>query len=154
EPRGGAAATGGSSFVVHKHAARRLHYDFRLEHDGVLLSWAVPKGPSLDPETRRLAIRTEDHPLDYASFEGVIPPGQYGAGAVIVWDRGVWVPEDDPAKGLREGKLAFSLIGDKLRGSWRLVRTRGRGDDRESWLLMKVRDDFSRAGDEADIPAL
>lgn len=132
----------GASFVVQKHDARRLHYDFRLELDGVLLSWAVPKGPSLDPATKRLAMRTEDHPLDYGGFEGVIPEGEYGAGPVLVWDRGSWLPEADPHEGLRKGHLVFRLSGEKLRGRFHLVRTRGypRGD-RESWLLIKGHDE-------------
>src|ERR1051325_5199608 len=108
----------GDSFVIQKHAARRLHYDFRLELDGVLLSWAVPRGPSLSPSTRRLAVRTEDHPLDYARFEGVIPEGQYGAGTVLVWDRGTWQPEGDPHAALAKGRLTFTLHGQKLRGRW------------------------------------
>ncbi len=112
----------GTSFVIHKHAARRLHYDFRLEHDGVLVSWAVPKGPSLDPGERRLAVKVEDHPLDYGAFEGNIPEGEYGAGAVIIWDQGRWLPEGDPAAGLRKGHLRFRLEGKKLAGEWSLVR--------------------------------
>ncbi len=143
EPSGDRAAGEGEgwSFVVQKHAARRLHYDFRLELDGVLLSWAVPKGPSLDPKQRRLAMRTEDHPLDYADFEGVIPEGEYGGGAVIVWDRGRWRPEEDAAEGLAKGRLKFELIGEKLRGSWRLIRTASGKDGRERWLLFKARDE-------------
>lgn len=144
-------ATRGPGFVVQKHAARRLHYDFRLEHDGVLLSWSVPKGPSLDPGTRRLAVRTEDHPLDYAGFEGVIPAGEYGGGTVVVWDRGTWTPESDPRAGLRRGRLTFELHGEKLRGRWHLVRTRGDDDKHENWLLFKGRD--AAADDRADVVA-
>jgi bifunctional non-homologous end joining protein LigD len=137
-------------FCVQKHLASHLHYDFRLEHGGVLLSWAVPKGPSLDPTTKRLAMKVEDHPLDYGEFEGVIPEG-YGAGIVMLWDRGTWTPEsDDVDAALKKGDLKFTLSGYKLKGSWVLVRTGGRypgargGGDR-SWLLIKHRDDW--AGD-------
>jgi len=129
-----------SSFVVQKHAARRLHYDFRLELDGVLLSWSVPKGPSLSPAERRLAVRTEDHPLDYADFEGVIPQGQYGGGTVVVWDRGTWTPEGDAGDMLKKGRLTFTLHGEKLSGRWHLIKTKPQGKQ-ESWLLFKGRDD-------------
>jgi bifunctional non-homologous end joining protein LigD len=134
-------------FCVQKHLASHLHYDFRLEHNGVLLSWAVPKGPSLDPKTKRLAMHVEDHPFDYGEFEGVIPSG-YGAGIVMLWDRGTWTPEvDDVDAALRKGDLKFTLDGFKLKGSWVLVRTRGGpgGDAGRSWLLIKHRDDW--AGD-------
>jgi bifunctional non-homologous end joining protein LigD len=137
-------------FCVQKHLASHLHYDFRLEHNGVLLSWAVPKGPSLDPKTKRLAMHVEDHPVAYGDFEGVIPEG-YGAGLVMLWDRGTWTPEmDDVDAALKKGDLKFTLNGYKLKGSWVLVRTSGRyagargGGDR-SWLLIKHRDDW--AGD-------
>jgi bifunctional non-homologous end joining protein LigD len=138
-------------FCVQKHLASHLHYDFRLEHNGVLLSWAVPKGPSLDPKTKRLAMQTEDHPFDYGEFEGVIPEG-YGAGIVMLWDKGTWTPEvDDVDAALRKGDLKFTLNGYKLKGSWVLVRTSGRfpgarggsGDGARSWLLIKHRDDWS-----------
>ncbi|MBA3820038.1 MAG: hypothetical protein H0X17_14180 [Deltaproteobacteria bacterium] len=128
------------SFVIQKHAARRLHYDFRLELGGVLLSWSVPKGPSLSPTARRLAVRTEDHPLDYADFEGIIPQGQYGGGTVVVWDRGTWEPEGDPVEAMTKGRLAFRLHGTKLSGTWHLVRTRGDGKH-DHWLLFKRRDE-------------
>ena len=134
-------------FCVQKHLASHLHYDFRLEHDGVLLSWAVPKGPSLDPKTKRLAMMVEDHPIEYGTFEGVIPSG-YGAGIVMLWDQGTWTPEvDDVEAALKKGDLKFTLDGYKLKGSWVLVRTKGKwagGGDR-SWLLIKHRDDW--AGD-------
>jgi bifunctional non-homologous end joining protein LigD len=138
-------------FCVQKHLASHLHYDFRLEHEGVLLSWAIPKGPSLDPKTRRLAMHVEDHPLAYGEFEGVIPEG-YGAGIVVLWDKGTWTPEvEDVDAALKKGDLKFTLNGYKLKGSWVLVRTSGRyagsrgaGDGR-SWLLIKHRDDW--AGD-------
>ena len=153
EPRGARHRAGTAlSYVVQKHDATRLHYDFRLELDGVLLSWAVPKGPSFDPADKRMAVRTEDHPLSYADFEGTIPPGQYGAGQVIVWDRGTWVPQNDPHEGLRAGKLAFELQGDKLAGLWELVRMKGRpGDRQEAWLLFKKRDDHARSRAEFDV---
>ena len=139
----------GLFFCVQKHLASHLHYDFRLEHDGVLLSWAVPKGPSLDPKTKRLAMHVEDHPIEYGTFEGVIPSG-YGAGIVMLWDQGTWKPEvDDVGAALKKGDLKFTLDGYKLKGSWVLVRTGGRygsrGGDARSWLLIKHRDDW--AGD-------
>jgi bifunctional non-homologous end joining protein LigD len=140
------------SFVVHKHDARNLHYDFRLELDGTLKSWAVPKGPSLDPQNKRLAVHVEDHPLGYGSFEGSIPEGQYGAGDVIVWDRGVWQPHGDARETYKAGKLKFTLIGEKLTGDWALVRTHLRGSsDKEQWLLIKEKDDAVRSADEYDI---
>jgi len=143
-----APARGELFFCVQKHLASHLHYDFRLEHNGVLLSWAVPKGPSLDPKTKRLAMRVEDHPVAYGDFEGVIPEG-YGAGIVMLWDRGTWTPQvDDIDAALKKGDLKFTLDGYKLKGSWVLVRTGGRfpgargGGDR-SWLLIKHRDEWS-----------
>ncbi|HMN67570.1 MAG TPA: DNA ligase D, partial [Bdellovibrionales bacterium] len=147
EPRGEAAkrGKGKSSFVIQKHDARRLHYDFRLEYDGVLMSWAVPKGPSLDPKDKRLAVRTEDHPLSYATFEGDIPHGHYGAGHVIVWDNGTWDPPEDVPALLREGHLDFELQGQKLRGRWSLIRLRNRGGERrDNWLLFKRPDRYAR----------
>ncbi len=142
-PAGTPAAHEGDSFVIQKHAARRLHYDFRLELDGVLLSWSVPKGPSLSPKERRLAVRTEDHPLDYADFEGIIPQGQYGGGTVVVWDRGTWQPEGDAREAMKKGRLTFTLQGEKLHGRWHLIRTKGQGagEKHENWLLFKSRDD-------------
>src|SRR5437016_484712 len=145
-----AAAEGLRLFVVQKHSARQLHYDFRLECDGVLKSWAVPRGPSLNPADKRLAIQTEDHPYDYASFEGIIPPKQYGAGEVIVWDCGVWSPDDDDhywfhdrneaerraREGLAKGKLSFTLRGAKLKGSFTLVRS----SDKKNWFFIKHKD--------------
>src|SRR3989344_1498916 len=117
-------APGSLRFVIQKHDASHLHYDFRLELDGTLKSWAIPKGPSLDPQDKRLAVHVEDHPLGYATFEGSIPEGQYGAGDVIVWDQGVWQPHGDPQQTYKSGKLKFALIGEKLSGEWALVRTR------------------------------
>ena len=146
----------GDLFVIQKHAARRLHYDVRLELDGTLKSWAVPRGPSLDPQDKHLAVHVEDHPLDYAGFEGTIPKGQYGAGTVMVWDRGRWFPEGeavkDPAAAYREGKLKFRLEGEKLHGGWMLLRLKPRpGDHAENWLLFKERDDEAREGADAAI---
>ena len=140
--RGNIASAGSvGSYVVQKHAATRLHYDFRLELDGVLLSWAVPKGPSLSVGVRRLAVRTEDHPLEYADFRGDIPEGHYGAGHVEIWDRGTWIPASDPNRGLDSGRLEFDLEGDRLAGRFLLIRMKSRGDDRqENWLLIRQRD--------------
>jgi bifunctional non-homologous end joining protein LigD len=141
EPAGGALKSAGGMFVVQKHAATRLHYDFRLEHDGVLMSWAVPQGPSLDPKVKRLAVRTENHPLEYGSFEGVIPKGEYGAGAVIIWDTGKvkWV--NDPAAGMKKGELKFVLSGERLQGEFHMVKIKPREGERgEPWLLFKSRD--------------
>ncbi|EAR50857.1 hypothetical protein OG2516_00100 [Oceanicola granulosus HTCC2516] len=136
------AATERPAFVVQKHDATRLHYDFRLEHGGVLWSWAVTKGPSADPSEKRLAVRTEDHPVAYGDFEGTIPKGQYGGGTVMLWDQGWWEPVGDPEAGLAKGKLKFRLHGARMSGGWTLVRMRGRGNEtRENWLLIKERDD-------------
>ncbi len=150
EPYGGAPRPGGPRFVVQKHAATRIHYDFRLEFDGVLKSWAIPKAPSLDPATKRLAVRTEDHPLDYADFEGVIPEGNYGAGAVIVWDEGRFRSIEEPGVGFEEGKLLVDLFGAKLRGRWTLVRTRR--NEGKDWLLIKKPDGWSGADKDERVP--
>ena len=153
EPRG--ERVGGDAarlaFVIQKHAASRLHYDFRLELDGVLLSWAVPKGPSCDPTDKRMAIQVEDHPLSYRSFEGTIPPKQYGAGSVIVWDRGHWEPIGDPRAGLAAGKLAFRLHGQKLAGAWELIRIAKGNQQQEAWLLFKKRDAHARSKADYDV---
>src|SRR5947199_1345383 len=135
-------------FVIQKHDASRLHYDLRLEFDGVFKSWAVTKGPSLDPRDKRLAVEVEDHPLDYGDFEGTIPKGQYGGGTVLLWDRGYW-ESDDPERGFKKGDLKFTLDGDKLHGSWVLVRMRHdrSGGKRTNWLLIKHRDEYAREGD-------
>ncbi len=152
EPRGRRGRRGGSSYVIQKHAARRLHYDLRLELDGVMKSWAVTRGPSLDPGEKRLAVHVEDHPIEYNSFEGTIPAGEYGGGTVMIWDRGHWLPEGDPHKGYAKGHLVFDLDGEKLRGRWHLVRMQRRGNDRhENWLLIKGKDEEARSGREADI---
>jgi bifunctional non-homologous end joining protein LigD len=155
EPKGKLKRSTGDLFVVHKHAARRLHYDLRLELDGVLKSWAVTRGPSLSPGDKRLAVRTEDHPLDYAEFEGRIPEGEYGAGSVIVWDRGRWSTEGDPHRQLAKGHLEFDLSGSKLRGRWHLVRMKGREQrGKENWLLIKAEDKHATAaGGEALLEA-
>jgi len=151
EPRGkvGARSTKkGLQFVIQKHDASRLHYDFRLEYDGVLKSWAVPKGPSLDPTRKALAVQVEDHPIDYGDFEGVIPAGEYGGGTVLLWDRGTWEPLSDAGEGLEAGKIHFILHGEKLHGEWALVRMHGRaGDDGKNWLLFKVKDKYAGDGD-------
>ncbi|HUK30444.1 MAG TPA: DNA polymerase ligase N-terminal domain-containing protein [Candidatus Acidoferrum sp.] len=154
EPKGGGKAphktSGSFIYVVQKHMASRLHYDFRLEWGGVLLSWAVPKGPSPDPSVKRLAMQTEDHPIEYSKFEGVIPEGEYGAGTVMLWDQGTWQPVSaDVDASLKKGDFKFTLEGKKLRGSWVLVRTRGFGKNpsRSTWLLIKHRDRYASAKD-------
>ena len=145
EPRPAVPARPGRLYLIQKHRASALHYDFRLEVDGVLRSWSVPKGPSLDPKTKRLAIAVEDHPVAYGSFEGVIPAPGYGAGTVMLWDTGSYEPEEDPARALRTGSLSFVIRGRKLRGGWSLVRTRSP----RSWLLIKKRDRWASTEDIA-----
>src|SRR5689334_8711386 len=160
EPPGAVATQKGRErfFCVQKHLASHLHYDFRLEHNGVLLSWAIPKGPAIDPKTKRLAMHVEDHPIEYGDFEGVIPSG-YGAGIVMLWDQGTWTPEvDDVDAALKKGDLKLTLDGFKLKGSWVLVRTKGGwagsgGSDR-SWLLIKHRDDWAGDVDIAEFAPL
>jgi len=134
----------GLAFVVQKHRATALHYDFRLEWNGVMLSWAVPRGPSYDTTVKRLAMHVEDHPIEYNAFEGIIPEGEYGGGTVMIWDRGTWTPEKpDVDQALKKGELKFTLDGTKLQGGWVLVRTRGRpGDSKSAWLLIKHRDQW------------
>jgi len=141
-------------FIIQKHDATRLHYDLRLEFGGVFKSWAVTKGPSLDPHDKRLAVEVEDHPLDYGDFEGTIPEGEYGGGTVMLWDRGYWESED-AERGFKKGDLKFTLDGEKLHGSWVLVRMRNdrTGGKRTNWLLIKHRDEFAREGDANDILA-
>jgi bifunctional non-homologous end joining protein LigD len=152
EPRGRRGARGGHRYVIQKHAARRLHYDLRLELDGVMKSWAVTRGPSLDPGEKRLAVHVEDHPVDYNTFEGTIPEGEYGGGTVMIWDRGSWVPEGDPHASYAKGHLVFDLEGEKLHGRWHLVRMRGRDHERhENWLLIKAKDEESRGPRDKDI---
>src|SRR5215211_6841263 len=145
EPAGRAGKAAGDRFCVQKHDARRLHFDLRLELDGVLKSWAVTRGPSLVPGDKRLAVHTEDHPLEYLTFEGVIPQGEYGGGTMIVWDEGRWAPEGDPRAGYKNGHLAFALDGRRLKGRWHLVRTRPKPrEKKEQWLLLKADDGFAR----------
>jgi bifunctional non-homologous end joining protein LigD len=149
---GGEANEDARSFVIQKHWATRLHYDFRLELEGTMKSWAVPKGPSFDPQDKRMAMPTEDHPIAYNKFEGQIPAGNYGAGKVIIWDKGTWIPLEDPHKGWREGKLKFEMRGHKMHGHWTLVRMKGRGNGREDpWLLIKERDEFARPASEFSV---
>jgi bifunctional non-homologous end joining protein LigD len=158
EPRGRKSRRGGDRFVIQKHAARRLHYDLRLELDGVMKSWAVTRGPSLDPGEKRLAVHVEDHPIEYNTFEGTIPQGEYGGGTVMIWDRGTWLPQGDPHQGYAKGHLDFVLEGEKLHGRWHLVRMRRRDRDsqkdrHENWLLIKGKDDEARSGRDKDILA-
>jgi len=149
---GGAPGKDALSFVIQKHWASRLHYDFRLELDGVMKSWAVPKGPSYDTHDKRMAVHVEDHPISYSDFEGTIPEKQYGAGKVIIWDKGTWEPLEDPHKGYRSGNLKFRIHGHKMHGNWVLVRMKGRGDERqESWLLIKEKDDYARPAAEFSV---
>jgi bifunctional non-homologous end joining protein LigD len=152
EPRGKKARGKGHGYVIQKHAATRLHYDLRLELDGVMKSWAVTRGPSLNPGDKRLAVQTEDHPIEYNKFEGTIPKGEYGGGTVMIWDRGAWEPLEDPHKGLKKGHLSFALEGEKLHGAWHLVRLRGRpGEKHTNWLLIKAHDEHERGNKDADI---
>jgi bifunctional non-homologous end joining protein LigD len=141
------------AFVVQKHRATALHYDFRIEWNGVMLSWAVPKGPSYDPSIKRLAMQVEDHPIEYNAFEGIIPAGEYGGGTVMIWDHGTWTPESpDVDAALKKGDLKLTLAGKKLRGSWVLVRTRGRpGDGKPAWLMIKHRDQWATTDDIAEL---
>src|SRR6187399_671706 len=147
EPRGKAVRKGKHelTFVIQKHAASHLHYDFRLELDGVLKSWAVPKGPSLDPAIKRLAMHVEDHPIEYGSFEGTIPQGEYGGGTVMLWDTGTWEPVNDPHEGIEAGNLKFRLFGERMKGEWVLVHMKGRDKGkRENWLLIKHKDEYAQ----------
>ena len=139
EPEGEAAERGGRlRFAVQHHRARADHYDFRLEWEGALLSWAVPKGPSYDTRDKRLAVRVEEHPLEYRNFEGTIPKGEYGGGTVMLWDEGTWEPQSDAEKGLRDGSLKFALRGRRLKGKWALVRMKPKeGESNDNWLLLK-----------------
>jgi bifunctional non-homologous end joining protein LigD len=153
EPKGALPRKKGWSYCIQKHAATRLHYDFRLELDGVLKSWAVPKGPSLDPADKRLAMMTEDHPVEYGSFEGIIPEGEYGGGTVVLWDRGTWEPVEEPHQGFHKGSLKFVLHGEKLQGRWALVKIKGRDarDSEKTWLLIKEKDELVRPSREYSI---
>jgi bifunctional non-homologous end joining protein LigD len=145
---GGAPGEDVLTFVIQKHWASRLHYDFRLELDGTMRSWAVPKGPSYDTRDKRMAVQVEDHPISYSDFEGTIPAKQYGAGKVIIWDKGTWEPLEDPHKGFAKGSIKFALHGHKMHGRWTLVRMKGRGEKQEPWLLIKEKDDYARPADE------
>ncbi|MES2899285.1 MAG: DNA ligase D [Pseudomonadota bacterium] len=139
------------TFVIQKHWASRLHYDFRLELDGTMKSWAVPKGPSYDPKDKRMAVHVEDHPISYSDFEGTIPEKQYGAGKVIIWDRGTWAPLDDPHKGYEAGNLKFEIHGHKMHGKWVLIRMKGKGEKQEPWLLIKEKDEHARSSEEFSV---
>jgi bifunctional non-homologous end joining protein LigD len=147
EPEGAKAKSGKKlSYVIQKHAARRLHYDFRLEWKGALMSWAVPKGPSENPNDKRLAVHVEDHPVKYGNFEGTIPKGEYGGGTVMLWDRGWWEPHENPDIAMKKGKLGFTLHGKRLKGNWALVRLRARSKkDKDNWLLIKEKDEVARS---------
>jgi len=149
EPEGKVKKGAGFGYLIQKHDATRLHYDFRLELDGVLKSWAVTRGPSLNPDDKRLAVEVEDHPVSYGTFEGTIPKGQYGGGTVMLWDRGTWEPIGDPHEGLKKGDLKFNLHGERLHGSWALVRMKPRPQDRgrNNWLLIKHCDEAAIDGD-------
>lgn len=147
-------ARNGNAYLIQRHEARNLHFDFRLEHEGVLKSWAIPRGPSMDPGDKRLAVRTEDHPIEYGAFEGSIPKGQYGGGTVMLWDEGTWEPVEDPDEGFREGKLKFVIHGKRLNGGFALVRLRsdtGRKQGKENWLLIKEKDEHARPGEGGDL---
>jgi bifunctional non-homologous end joining protein LigD len=152
EPKGKVAHRRGHAFVIQKHAAQRLHYDLRLELDGVMKSWAVTRGPSLVAGEKRLAVQVEDHPIEYNKFEGTIPQGEYGGGTVMIWDRGNWQPQGDPHEGLAKGHLSFALKGEKLHGGWHLVRMHRRpGEKRDNWLLIKQHDEAERSARDKDI---
>ena len=153
EPKGrkGVAKTKARRYLIQRHAATRLHYDLRLEYGGVLWSWAVTRGPSLDPDEKRLAVHVEDHPISYSDFEGTIPPKQYGAGKVIIWDKGTWTPIGDPHEGYRKGNLKFEIHGHKMHGRWVLVRMKGRGEKQEAWLLIKENDEHARPAEEFSV---
>ena len=148
---GGMPNAAAPTFVIQKHWASRLHYDFRLELDGTMKSWAVPKGPSFDPADKRMAVHVEDHPISYNSFEGVIPPKHYGAGKVIIWDKGTWTSIGDAVQNYRAGKLKFELHGHKLQGKWALVRMKGRSEKQEPWLLIKEQDSHARSSLEYSV---
>lgn len=144
----------GHAYLIQKHEARNLHFDFRLEHEGVLKSWAIPRGPSMDPGDKRLAVRTEDHPMEYGSFEGTIPKGQYGGGTVMLWDEGTWEPIENFEEGLKTGKLKFFVHGQRLQGGFALVRLRsdtGRKQGKENWLLIKEKDEHARPGEGGNL---
>jgi len=145
EPKGSFHKKSGAIFIIQKHAASHLHYDFRLEMDGVLKSWAVPKGPSYNPHEKHLAVEVEDHPIEYASFEGTIPDEEYGGGTVMLWDQGTWIPIKDPHEGYKKGLLKFELNGTKLKGLWSLVRLRHDSSKKSNWLLVKMLDEYANS---------
>lgn len=151
EPKGKVHKKSGAVFIVQKHAASHLHYDFRLELDGVLKSWAVPKGPSYNPHEKHLAVEVEDHPIEYASFEGIIPAGEYGGGTVMLWDSGTWEPIKDPHEGYKKGLLKFELHGKKLKGAWSLVRFKNSSGSKPNWLLVKMDDEFANSISDDDL---
>jgi bifunctional non-homologous end joining protein LigD len=150
EPKGKAPKAAGSAYIIQKHAASHLHYDFRLELDGVLKSWAIPKGPSFNPSNKHLAVEVEDHPLEYAKFEGNIPQGEYGGGTVMLWDEGTWEPIKDPREGYKKGLLKFKLHGKKLKGSWSLLRFKQEAK-RNNWLLIKMEDEYANSVPDSEL---
>lgn len=150
EPKGKKVVRKKLIYLIHKHKASHLHYDLRLAWEGYLKSWAIPKGPSYNPQKKRLAVQVEDHPMDYAKFEGNIPKGEYGAGAVMLWDKGTWEPLEEVKRGLKKGKLTFILRGKKLKGEWSLIRT-GLSTKKPSWLLIKKNDTYAKSISDSDL---
>ncbi|MDF2690167.1 MAG: ligD [Gammaproteobacteria bacterium] len=151
EPKGKQHKASGSSYIIQKHAASHLHYDFRLELDGVLKSWAIPKGPSYNPHEKHLAVEVEDHPIEYAQFEGTIPEGQYGGGTVMLWDEGTWEPIKEPHEAYKKGLLKFKLHGKKLKGLWSLVRFKQNDGKKNNWLLIKMEDEYANSVSDEEL---